>query len=792
MGALRRKVRRDLFHRKGALITLVAIATIGVAVFVGMTSVWRDLDGARARSYAKYRLTDFVVDLKRASASAVADLESLPNIREVYGRVSVAARIDLPNVAEPVTGTAISVPADPKPILNDLMLKRGTRFSDGDASEVILNDAFALANDLRPGNRIRVLLLDKQHDLLIVGTAMSPEFVYLLPPGGGLAPDPARFGVLYLPEPFLRRAADMEGACNQVLGKVHDNGVTAVDNSLDAISRRLDAYGVLNTMRAINQPSVRFLADELKGLKVSASVMPAIFLCVAALILNVMLGRMVVQQRSIIGTLRAIGYSRRRISAHYLTYGLTIGIIGGVLGAFGGVCIQSAMLQVYRGFYNLPDMRLHIYPINILAGAVISIAFATLGTVSGVRYAAKLSPAEAMRPAPPERVRPILLERIGPLWRPLSFRTKMMLRDLFRNPFRSLVGVFASVIATALIFASLSMTDALDVVVTHEFVKVMHDDMSAGLRDPVGREMLAEAHGLPGVVLAEPQLGVTCDLSNGPRGKRVAITGLLPGMRLLTPLDSAGNPVPIPESGLVLTKKLAEILGVQAGDRLRFRPLIGTREETSAPVVQVIESYLGLGAYADLRYLSSLIGEEWVANTILLQMEPSRSDAPIVRELRRRPAVVGMSRRLRALHQIDATFAATMGAILSILVLFSGAIAFGSVFNAALVALSERHREVGTFRVLGYAPNQIARVFAGESLILNGIGIALGLVAGVGLTHLLSMAYNTELYRFPTMIRNVRFFQTAGLMIVFVSLAQIIIFRLVHRLNWLEVLKVKE
>ncbi|MCB2153495.1 ABC transporter permease [bacterium] len=792
IGILRKKIRRDLFQRKGALITLIAISTIGVAVFIGMTSVWRDLDGARARYYSKYRLTDFVVDMKRAPASSVKALESLPNVREVYGRVAVAARLDLPSVQEPLSGTAISIPEEPRPVLNDLMLKRGTWFSSREAEEVILNDAFASANNLRPGDRLKVLLLDKQHDLLIVGTAMSPEFVYLLPPSGGIAPDPARFGVLYLSEPLLRRAADMEGAYNQVLGKVHDTRDVALDNTLDNISRHLDSFGVLNTIRAIDQPSVRFLADELRGLKVSATIMPSIFLGVAALILNVMLGRMVVQQRSIIGTLRAIGYSRSSVSLHYMAYGLTIGALGGLLGAAGGVLIQAGMLGIYRGFYNLPDMRLHVYSVNICAGVLISIVFAILGTIRGVRYAARLSPAEAMRPAPPERVRPILIERIGPLWRRLPFQTKMMLRDLFRNPFRSLVGILASIIATALILSTLSMVDALDLIVTREFVQVMHQDVTAGLRDPVGREVLEEAQTLPGVVQSEPELGIVCDLSNGPLDKRTSITGILPGARLHTPLDAHDNPVPIPESGLVLTKKLAEILDLKAGDRVRLRPLIGTRQETTAPVVQIVDSYLGLGAYADMRYLSRLIGEEWVSNSLLLKTEHGDGRDGLVRELRRRPAVVGMSSRLRALHQIDATFAASMGAILSILVLFSGAIAFGSVFNAALVALSERHRDIGTFRVLGYMPNQIARIFAGESLALNGVGIALGLLAGVGLAHLMSMAYNTELYRFPTVILPIRFFEGAGLMILFVSLAQLIIFRLVRRLNWLEVLKVKE
>jgi putative ABC transport system permease protein len=126
------------------------------------------------------------------------------------------------------------------------------------------------------------------------------------------------------------------------------------------------------------------------------------------------------------------------------------------------------------------------------------------------------------------------------------------------------------------------------------------------------------------------------------------------------------------------------------------------------------------------------------------------------------------------------------------MVLFAGLVAFGSVLNAALVSLSERQREVGTLRVLGYTPRQIGTIFSGESLVVNGVGVLLGLVAGVGLTHLLALAYNTELYRFPVIIRPSRLVLAAVLMWLFVLAAQLITHRMIRSIPWLDVLKVKE
>ena len=789
---LLRKLLRDLFSHKIALLALVVIVTIGVGCYVGMAAVYRDMDGSRHRYYVGYRLADFTVDLKRAPRWAVDDIAALPNVRAVRGRVSMAVRIGLPNCPEPISGTAISMPEKNLPVLNDILLRSGTRFSGANENEVIVNEAFARENGLYPGSRIRVLLLDKEHDLLVVGTAMSPEFVYVMPAGGGLAPDPARTGVLYLGEDFLQKSCDLDGAYNQIVGLAHDNSRTALENTLRLIEDKLDPYGVTNTTPIQEQPSARFLRDELQGLKTTATVIPVIFLGVAALVLNILMSRMVAQQRTVIGTLRALGYSSFAILRHYLGFGVIVGALGGVFGMAFGWWTQGQMIGLYGVFYTLPGFVPHFYPNIFLTGFFISIAFAVAGTVKGVRHAVRLQPAEAMRPPPPERGGRVLPERMGALWRRLSFRRKMILRAVFRNPFRSTVSIAASFISTTLVFGVLSNVASLDYLMNYEFNRVMHQDVTVSLRDPAGRRGPSELAGMPLVASVEPQLAVVCDVANGPRRRRIGVTGIARGNRLYTPLDGAGQPIVIPDEGLVLTRKLAEILDAEPGDSVRLRPLIGRRQEVEAAVVGVVDTFLGLSAYADIAYLSRLLGEEWSANVLLGTEAPAPTRSGFLNALRERPKVVGVGERSRALTQMNETLGRTMGTMISIMVIFAGMIAFGSVLNAALVSLSERQREVGTLRALGYTPRQVAAVFSGESVLLNGVGILLGMAGGVGFTHMISAIYNTELYRFPTVITPERFFVVAALMAAFVGLAQLIVGRLVRRLPWLEVLNVQE
>ena len=121
-----RKLGRDLLERKVALLALVAIVAIGVGLFGSMAGIYRDLYGARRRYYAAHQLADFSVDLKRAPTHVVAEVAAMPNVRAARGRVRLGVRIDLPDLDQPITGTAISMPQHPVPVLNGILLKRGT------------------------------------------------------------------------------------------------------------------------------------------------------------------------------------------------------------------------------------------------------------------------------------------------------------------------------------------------------------------------------------------------------------------------------------------------------------------------------------------------------------------------------------------------------------------------------------------------------------------------------------------------------------------------------------------
>ena len=353
MRALHHKLIRDLLGNTGTLLSVVAIIAIGTGMFIGFGSSQRILEAGQADYYRDYRFADFWVDVKKAPLSVVEQIAELPEIAALDARVVFDVILDIPGNARPLSGRLISTPGNLDRTLNGVCLIRGSGFSDNRDEEVILSEAFAKEHRLEVGDRIKLILNRKRESFVIVGTAISPEYVYMVRGPGDLIPDPGHFGVLYVKDRYARDVLDFKDACNQVTGRLVPDANVHVDTLLDRIDRMLSPYGVLELTPRHRQASHRFLSDEIRGLRVSATIMPAIFLGVAALVLNILMIRLTQRQRTTIGTLKALGYSDRSVMAHYLLFGVVVGIAGAIVGTGLGISFTYAMITVYKGFFQI-------------------------------------------------------------------------------------------------------------------------------------------------------------------------------------------------------------------------------------------------------------------------------------------------------------------------------------------------------------------------------------------------------------------------------------------------------
>ncbi|QDV34298.1 ABC transporter permease [Tautonia plasticadhaerens] len=790
--ALDRKLWRDLRGSGVVVLAIASIIAVGVACFVAMRSAYHNLGEAKDRYYARCRMADFSVELKKAPLSDVSILGSLPGVTEIRPRIQQFVTVDLEGVDAIINGQVLSLPDEHRPIINDIVLKRGGYFTGRLEDEVIVNDAFARHHGLGPGDPVHLIMNDRRREFRVVGTAISSEFVYLLGPGS-IVPDPARFGVFYLKRSDLEAAFGFEGACNQVVGRLSPGVRDRPDALLDRAELLLEDFGVASTTPRRDQISNRFLSDEIRQLGTFAFVMPAIFLAVAALVLNVLMGRLTEQQRTTIGTLKALGYTDGALYLHLLKFGVVVGLIGGLVGCGFGHLLAGLMTGLYRRFFELPRLENRVFPGVMASGVAISVAFALVGVARGARGVLSLEPAEAMRPKPPEGSRVTWPERIPWLWRAIGTGWRMILRNILRNGRRNLVGVVASMMAAALLVTSLMGGDAIDRGVEVQFSLIQRSDVDLGFRDTRGRAALLEASRLPGVDLAEPMLNVGCTFRNGPFEKRAAVTGLVPGARLTSPRDAEGRPVAVPRAGLALGKTLAEHLRVGPGDLVVFEPTEGRREPMAVPVVAIVDSFIGLAAYADLGYLSGLIDEEFAVSGVQLRVDPRPGPRrELFQELKRLPAVRSVGVREEMIASIRKAVVDTNAAATAMMIAFAGTIFFGTTLNASLVALAERRREVATLLVLGHERSAVGRLFLGETLVINGIGTLLGLPAGRALFWALIRTAQTDSFRIPTASPWSSFAWTLAVGLAFSLAAHAVVARSIARLDLQESMRIRE
>ena len=792
MSVLDRKLRRELRSSGLLLAAIISIIAVGVACLVTMGSAYFNLKEAKDRYYAQCRMADFSISLKKVPLAELAPLAEMPGVIEIRPRIRFYATVDLEESTAPLNGLVLSLPDRRERVLDDIVLRQGSYFTDTRKNEVIVNDTFARFHGLKPGHWIHLVLNNRRQELFIVGTGISSEFVYLLGPGA-IVPDPEHYGVFYVKKSYAEDVFDFAGAANHVVGRLTPEIRRRPQTLLRRAEDLLAPYGVFTTTPLEDQPSNKYLTQEIEGLQSFGLVMPMIFLAVAAMVLNVLLTRLADHQRTVVGTLKALGYSDWQVFSHFLKYGLAVGLSGGVLGCGIGYWLAGEMTLLYRQFYEFPVLENHFYPGLHLTGLGISAGCALLGSLRGTWAVLKLSPAEAMRPKPPKQGGAILLERVGWFWNRLSSSWRMVLRGVIRNRMRTAAGIFAAAMGASILVCGFMMIEATFYLIDYQFTWLLRTDIDLTFKDERGIDALTEAANLPGVDRAEPLLNVGGTFYHGSYRRKGAITGLARDATLTIPRDDKARPIRIPDAGVAMSSKLAELLHIERGDIVRFRPIKGLRRTHELPVIEISDSYLGTAVYTDIHYLSRMIGEDLALTGVQLATDGDADHtAALYRQLKRMPALQAVASRDDMIENLEKSLLDLIWVFVVVLIGFAGVVFFGSILNSSLVSLAERRREVATLRVLGYGPWQIGNLLLRESLIVTLLGTALGMPIGYGLSELTAASYDTELFRFPVVSSAGTWIWTAVLAVLFTLAAHLTVQWAVHRMDWLEALQAKE
>lgn len=787
MKALDRKMLRDALLMKGQLLAICAVIACGVAAFVMSMSALEALQTTREAFYDGYRFARVFGHLKRAPNTLSARIEQIPGVSHVQTRVVREVTLDMPDLSEPAVGRLISIPEHPTVGLNALHLRRGRYIEPWHDDEVLVADGFADAHHLQPGDTVTAIINGHKKELKIVGTALSPEYVYTIRIGA-LVPDDLRFGVFWMGRAGLAAAFDMEGAFNDVCLDLTPQADE--QEVLERLDRLIGPYGGAWSYGRNDQISNRFVSDEIRQLQRMGTIVPAIFLMVAAFLLNVVLSRIIALQRDQIAALKAFGYSNFAVGVHYSKLVLVIVIVGVVLGTSAGVWFGLQVTKIYTRFYRFPTLEFAL-PLKVVAGSFVVSAFAAfVGTLGVIRAAVRLPPAEAMRPEPPARYRRTILERIG-LAGLFTQPARMILRHIERRPVKSFLSSLGMAMAVAILMLGRFSADSLDYILDVQFGIQQRQDVIVSFVEPTSFAALYEMQHLPGVIRAEPQRVVPVRLKHGHLERRTMVHGLSESRQLTNLVDEELRTITLPKEGLAINSKLAELLEVRVGDSLTMEVLEGVRTVREVPVAALTTEFLGTFSYMNLPALNRLMREADAVNGIYLQVDSQALD-DLYLQLKEMPRVSGVTIKRASVKSFRDTVMENLLQMQMFNVIFACIIAVGVVYNTARIALSERGRELASLRVIGFTRGEIGYILLGELSLLTLAAVPLGLLLGYGLIRVVCTFLDTEMYRIPFIIDAATYGFSVMVVLIAAVVSGLVVRRRLDHLDLVAVLKTRE
>ena len=744
LSALNRKLLRDLWDMKGQAFAIAMVVAAGVAMYVMYQSTFASLSETQRVYYERHRFGDVFASLKRAPNRLAAEIADIPGVSAMETRVVSNVTLDLPNLDEPAAARLVSIPAGRRPRVNDLFLRRGRWIEPNRADEILASEGFVIANKLQPGDQVPAVINGRLRRLTIVGVALSPEFVYSIRPGE-LVPDDQRYGIFWMDEDALAAAFDMEGGFNDVVLALSPGASS--EEVISRLDRLLEPYGGLGAIPRALQLSHWTVQNELRQLQSFGVLLPSIFLLVAAFILNVALTRALALQRPQIASLKALGYGNAAIGWHYLKWGFVIAAVGIVIGVAGGATLGTLIIDLYNVYFRFPELTFAVPPRVVVGAAALTFFAAGAGAFGAVVRAVRIPPAEAMRPEVPARYRRTLLET--PLVsKYLGTAGRMVLRNIARHPFRAGASVFGISFAVSILMLGLVFNDVIGSLIQIQFWEAERQDVTVNFVEPRSSAARHELERLPGVIAVEPQRTVAVRVRAGYRERYLAITGVPPTQRLKRIVDRNGDPVRLPPGGVVLSQTLGKALDIKTGDVVSIDVLEGHRPTRRVEVTGLVDDLLGLSAYMDIDALHKLMQEGDVVTGALLLVD-SAQEPQLSTTLKEIPTVAGTGFKRAVLKRFREVLAANLGLSIFINLLFASVIAFGVVYNAARISLSERSRELASLRVLGFTRAEISLILMGELALLTLVSLPVGGLFGYSLSAGILGSIDSEVYRFP-------------------------------------------
>ncbi|SCJ25619.1 outer membrane-specific lipoprotein transporter subunit LolE [uncultured Clostridium sp.] len=532
-----------------------------------------------------------------------------------------------------------------------------------------------------------------------------------------------------------------------------------------------------------------------------ADVFPVLFFLVAALVSLTTMTRMVEEQRTHIGVLKALGYRPWAVAFKYVAYALLSTLLGCALGMMAGFWgLPRVISSVYAILYTVPPVQTPFIPSYAIGATLLAVACTALSAFAACAATLREAPSQLLRPRAPKAGRRVILERIGWFWRRLSFIRKVTARNLLRYQRRFWMTVLGIAGCMALLLTGFGLRDSIMSIVPRQFEGISHYQLMVSVDpDAAAGDLKAVAAALKGPDGAASTLMVSMQnmQATGPNGggsNDAIVVALEEGETLgdyisLHPRASEEETV-VTGGEAVITEKLASLLGIGVGDALTLKAPGNGEEPVSVVVGAIVENYVYHYVYLTQEGYAAAFGKAAQPNTYLCRLEgedAARDDA-LAQKLTANAAVRQVRFTTKGLEDINQMLS-SINYVVYVIIIAAGALAFVVLYNLANINITERTRELATIKVLGFYDGEVTAYVCRENALLTVLGILLGLVGGYFLHQYVVVTCEVDMVMFGREIAPMSYLYAAGMTALFAALVNLVLHRKLQKIDMIEALK---
>lgn len=778
MKQLYKKLLRDI---KGSFIQFCAItivSAIGVMLLTGMATVHNGLSSTINDYYNESNIADLTLNYTGIDNEGINTIRDIDGVESSYGRLKLQAEDKDSNASFLLHSFSenqdINIPA----------LSKGKLPSSDE--EAMISNSYAEENNLNIGDKVNVEIRQETFELTISGFFETAEYAYLLEdPTKSLIPNHKNFGLLFVDQSFVERIND-ENLYNEVLVTIEKD----VDRApiSEQIENRTEKYGFSQLTYKENQYSYQNLESDITTAESVSKLFPYIFFLVAAVIVYISMSRTISNEKNQIGIMKALGISQKKIALHYVSYSIASGLIGGIIGNILGITILPNLIYgTYNMLYTLPELTAQGYWGYVITSIVVVVIIGMLASLLSIRKILKESPAQIMRPTLVKKAHKIWIEKRKSIWKKLSFKNKLILRNIFLNKFRVILSSFGIIGCVGLLLCGFGLKEATGDFIDIQFNKIQKYDAMAINSVPMEykTKILFEDEQID---KADKMSVIDIKVETDDEFSS-SLYALAADNNSIQLFDIDKQEIELPNDGIVVPYKLAQEHGINEGDTISIKidSELYDDKRIDVNVTAISELYVSQDFYTSYEYLQEFEIDPFVNGYYLTVGDQTISD-DLITDLEGTENIQSVAVKSQLREDMDSLYETTETTVY-IMIIMSACLALAVIFNISSINIFERKRDMATLKVLGYHKGEIRSLVNTENFFITTFGCFIGVIFGAILfKFVLSSAESEEMF-IPYHVSFTMILFSIVLTYVFTILANLMLRKKINKIDMVESLK---